>query len=110
MSPHDDSAPKEQQVDGNESTSEMDGASTLGVLIKMGWLTVADYEYYVGRRPSDGKYYVGVADNANNTGMEVPFDGEDDAIKAFCALIVCDESDLTKRLEAIAEKFEDYIC
>lgn len=82
----------------------------LGIIIEFGAITIADLKYTVGRRPSDNKYVVCAYDAGENTSVSMAFDGEDDAIKAFAALIACDEPNLEPRLQAIAEKFAGYIA
>lgn len=84
-------------------------AGAAGIVFHFGTIAIADLVYTVGRTPSNDKYVVEAVDTGEGTSAKAEFDGEDDAIKAFAALIACDEPDLTARLAAIADKFAGYI-
>lgn len=81
-----------------------------GVVVHFGTIAIADMVYTVGHSPSSDKYVVEATDTCENTSAKMEFDGEDDAIKAWAALIACDEPDLTPRLNAIVEKFAGFIA
>lgn len=96
-----------KQVEGSEIAA---ATGIEGVVVHFGTIAIADMVYTVGQVPSSEKYVVEAKDLGTNTSAQLEFDGEDDAIKAWAALIACDEPDLTGRLEAIAEKFAGFIA